>query len=456
NLDPNTPLPGEEHPFYVHVNVVSLMLCCAVIAVMCNASALYDDFNGRRLNENLWQITRQLDRYSLLRLHDGHLEVYGNGRWRGVKSTCVFHLPKEGEDGSLSVTFKIRPAVHYTPSGHVTSIFDSSCGLSEEPLTVKGQSRTFGFILTYPKYSAGKYKVCVGGKWLQTQQPFTQSIKDYDFLRISIGRKGGKRFCILECSKDGVQWAVLHSNSPPLHEAVRIFISSCWGAIAVDFVKVVVKGAVSVEKKPLPKSTEKLNSIPFVYAEEILKGDEPKLDGRLDDEIWKRAQRITLSHRIWTDAPITQLTTAMVAYDSNNLYIAFECREDRMDLLRIAHKDSSGVVWQDDCVEVFIQPDPTDQPAYYFHAVVNALGVNWDDFGFHARWRAFAHRGANGWVVEMAIPFETIGTKRPSYGDCWGINFIRAERPHSELTSWSPVRGGFHVLQRRCKSDEHY
>ncbi len=188
--------------------------------------------------------------------------------------------------------------------------------------------------------------------------------------------------------------------------------------------------------------------LPFIYAVEVPKGMAPKIDGQLDDNIWKRAQKVTLGHRLGTDKPPTQWTTAQVAYDNENLYIAFDCREDRMDLLRIAHKDPSAPVWQDDCVEVFIQPDVSGQPSYYFHAVVNPLGVGWDDYGYHSRWRSSAHRGEKGWTVEMAIPFATIGAKSPKRGDCFGINFNREERAHSETTSWAPVRGGFHEPDR--------
>jgi len=432
--------------------VLIAALCVIAGAVWGDAGMIYDDFEGEMLDESKWERTTEFDRFSVLRVNNGHLEIYGNGKWRGVRSTSLWCFPEEGKDGFIDVIFKIRTALHHTPSGHVASIFDSSVGLIEESPDAEGRTRKFGFLMTWPEYSGGKYKVSDGGEWLQTQQPFTQSIKDYDFVRVRIGRKEGKPFCLMEYSKDGNQWTTLHFGSPQqLPKAVRIFASSCWGALALDYVQVAVEGSVREEGKPMTepaKLSEKDKLIPFVYACKIPKGTTLRLDGQLDDAVWSKAMKVTLTHRLGTTKPPTQMTTAMVAYDSRHLYIAFECYEERMDLLRTIHKDPSGAVWQDDCVEVFIQPDPVNQPAYYFQAVVNALGVKWDSFGFHQQWQAFAQRKERGWTVEMAIPFQAIGAEPPKPGDCWGINFTREERPHDELTSWSPVQGHFHDPER--------
>jgi len=415
-------------------------------AVWCHA-AVYDEFNGSGLEAHRWQVFGELDQRSIVQVRDGHLAVFGNGKWRDVRSVSVWRLPREGQNGTLTATFKVCPFFH-TVGGNPLNIYDSSVGLIEE--TERERHRSFGFLLTWPEHSdGGKYKVRAGDDWVQTQQPFTNSLKEYDFLRIRIGRREGRAFCELLFSKDASNWIMLYSSTADLPGAVRIAAASCWGALAVDSVEVAVEGAVQEESRPMTQPTmlpPKL--LPFVYAIEVPKGLTPNLDGKLDDAIWGKAQKVMLAHRLSTEKPPTQATTVQVAYDRENLYIAFDCHEERMDLLRIAHKDPSGPVWQDDCVEVFIQPDPAGQWFYYFHAVVNPLGVGWDDYGYHRRWRCSAQRGEKGWTAEVAIPFATMDVKPPKPGECLGINFCREERPHDETTSWAPVKGGFHEPER--------
>lgn len=407
---------------------------------------MYDDFLGSGLDDSRWQVAAELDQFSIVRVRGGHCEVFGNGRWRGIRSVSVWRMPGEGQNGTLTVTFKVRSFFH-TASGNPLSIFDSSISLVEE--TESAKQRSFGFWLTWPEYSeGGKYKVTAGRDWIQTKRPFTNSVKEYDLLRVSIGRRDGNAFCELLFSQDGSDWAMLHSSAADLPEAVHLSVASCWGALAVDFVEVAVEGEVREERKPMARPTQQPKLLPFVYAVEAPKGLAPNLDGQLTDAIWDQAQKVTLSHQLYTDKPPTQPTMAQVAYDSKNLYIALACHEDKMALLRLTHQDPSGPVWQDDCVEVFIQPDVADRWFCYFHAIANPLGVGWDDYGYHHRWRCVAQRGEKGWTVEMALPFATMGTRPPKRGDCWGINFCREERPHGETTSWAPVKGHFHDPDR--------
>ncbi|MCS6831310.1 MAG: carbohydrate-binding family 9-like protein, partial [bacterium] len=362
---------------------MALAMCLTIASLVWANEQRYDDFNETSLNSNEWKLSSELDQWSIVRVRDGHLEVFGNGKWRGVQSATLWHLPKEGQDGTLTVTFKIRPFFH-TVGGNPLHVFDSSVGLVEE--SESGQRRDFGFLLTWHEFSeGGKYKVKAGGDWIQTEQPFTDSTRDYDFVRIRLGRREEGTFCSLGFSQNGKDWLTLYDGDADLPEAVRVSISSCWGALAVDFVHVEVEGNVHEGAEPVEKPKPKAKMLPFVYAVEVPKGMTPKLDGRLDDAIWDKAHKVTLNYLLGKQKPPTQLTNASVAYDSRNLYIALECYEDRMDLLRVAHKDPSGPVWQDDCVEVFIQPEPQGQWFYYFHAVVNPLGVGWDDYGYHQK-----------------------------------------------------------------------
>ena len=69
-----------------------------------------------------------------------------------------------------------------------------------------------------------------------------------------------------------------------------------------------------------------------------------------------------------------------------------------------------------------------------------SFGVStaWDN-----RWFSKVSRQANGWVVEMAIPFKTIRFKEGVTQ--WGINFSRNDLKRNENSAWSPVPRQFNI-----------
>lgn len=420
--------------------------------LLAQAHVLYDGFDGESLDGTRWVLSTPLDQWSAVQPDGGHLTVYGNGKWRGVVSTQVLVPPAGDADGSLAVIFRIRPAVHYPPSGVPPQIYDSRVGLIELGPDGEQGEGYYGFWITWPQFSDnGKYRVRLGGDWMPTDQPFTTSTAQHDFLRLVLERQGGQEHCRAEVSRDGDRWTQVAASDRLPDRPLRIDLASCWGALAVDAVEVLAAGAATIQDAPrrdTPQAPGELQATPFLYATRADATTRPRLDGVLDDPVWQTTESAALSVRLWTTAPLTQQTSARVCYDDENLYVAVRCHEARMDLLRALHRDASGPVWQDDCVEVFVQPDLGGRWHYYFHAVVNPLGVGWDDYGLQSRWQCAAGRWEGGWSVEMAIPFSVIGAPAPQTGDCWGVNVTREERPHAETLSWAPVRGGFHEPDR--------
>lgn len=108
----------------------------------------------------------------------------------------------------------------------------------------------------------------------------------------------------------------------------------------------------------------------------------PLIDGELNDSCWKSATKIQLSHlQGKTDTP-SQKTEVLLAYDDFAIYIAFICYEDKMDKIAANRKEKDGDIWRDDCVEIFLSPNPPD----YFHFIVNSLGTQQDEINKDARW----------------------------------------------------------------------
>lgn len=147
--------------------------------------------------------------------------------------------------------------------------------------------------------------------------------------------------------------------------------------------------------------------------------------------------------------PAAVQTRAVVSCDAANLRLQVECREPRMDhLVAKCRQDRDASIFQDDCVELFLSP--TGEATGYLHLVTNANGARWEEQGhggvtWTGKWSARASRGADGWTVEMTIPFATLGA-RPARGSVWWLNLCRQRQAGGELqlSAWSPTDSNFH------------
>jgi len=176
----------------------------------------------------------------------------------------------------------------------------------------------------------------------------------------------------------------------------------------------------------------------------------PVIDGKLDDTTWKKAFVIkSFTGRNGTG--ISETTTAYLLYDNDNLYVAFFCAESRMAEIQSDISVPDGPVYEDDCVEVFLDVDHNQKK--FYHLMVNPEGTLYDAETVagktrlsNLKWRSRAQVGsASGkdfWTVEMAIPFDSMGV-RPQNGTIWGMNLCREETPQKELSSWFPTVESF-------------
>lgn len=178
----------------------------------------------------------------------------------------------------------------------------------------------------------------------------------------------------------------------------------------------------------------------------------PDIDGRLDDPAWQEAG--VLAHFVSLDArafPDAQ-TTAWVGHDDEHLYVAVRCVEPLMDQVRTDARPGSGQVWTDDCVELFINPDPTGPE--YAQFIINAAGVLQDNLPgeravAYGR-QAAAARGEGEWTVEVVIPFADLDAEPPAAGDIWRFNVCRSRVARRENSAWSPTlrSSDYHVPER--------
>lgn len=181
----------------------------------------------------------------------------------------------------------------------------------------------------------------------------------------------------------------------------------------------------------------------------------PRIDGKLTDDVWRRAP--------WTDEFIDIEGTAKpkprfrtrvkMLWDDDNFYIAAQLEEPHVWATLTAH---DSVIFHDNDFEVFL--DPNGDTLNYYEFEINALNTGWDlfldkpyrfggkadnSFGIPGLQTAIHIDGTlnrpqdtdKSWSVELAFPWaafaEHAGTPTPPLpGDTWRINFSRVEWKH--------------------------
>jgi hypothetical protein len=187
----------------------------------------------------------------------------------------------------------------------------------------------------------------------------------------------------------------------------------------------------------------------------------PVVDGRLDEPFWEKGRNgvLFLTNKSAEEAQVK--AEALLAHDADNLYVAVECREPLLNRVVEEVTERDGTVWKDNAVELFFDPQNSREDFYQF--VVTSGGTLLDarktEGNFDTGWNVdletgieFAvGKGRKSWVLEMRLPFRTIGMEAPQAGESIRFNITRdrvVEGEEGEATALSPTFGGFHMPQR--------
>ncbi len=183
-------------------------------------------------------------------------------------------------------------------------------------------------------------------------------------------------------------------------------------------------------------------------------GKPPTIDGTLAPGEWDMAAGTVGFVEIGTGTLSSIATQVRLSYDATSLYVAFRC--PFTDPLAGAKLErDSGSPWDDDCVELFLQPE-VGFTGKYFHLVLNAFGGLWDAEDHNAGWNMGGQwattRDKGVWTAELSIPHASLGTLPPSEGTTWQANLCRSIGPGATTnrhTAWAFTgEGGYAVWQR--------
>jgi len=170
----------------------------------------------------------------------------------------------------------------------------------------------------------------------------------------------------------------------------------------------------------------------------------PTIDGQLGAEEWSGAAVFSSLVSLGGNEQPSLPTTVYAVYDAAGLYIGAQMHDPHPQELRATVQQRDGKVWEDDCLELFI--DTVGQRHSYAHLVVNPLGTQYDavqeDASEDFRWEAQTAVVDTGWTAEIALPFANNVSPRP--GDTWIMNVTRHAVGAAEFSSWARVKESFH------------
>jgi hypothetical protein len=162
-------------------------------------------------------------------------------------------------------------------------------------------------------------------------------------------------------------------------------------------------------------------------------GEDPVIDGKLDDAVWRRAPELAFVLG-WDRArkEPSYPTTVRAVWTPSGVTFGFRMSEptpERLERGIRGHDDS--MAWWDDNVELLLDVTGKNEGEFY-HFIVNPNGAVWDARGKDLSWdaagvKAAAYVGKDFWSLEVFIPYAAFPeAARPAAGaTAWYGNFTR-------------------------------
>lgn len=179
-------------------------------------------------------------------------------------------------------------------------------------------------------------------------------------------------------------------------------------------------------------------------------GAAPRIDGLLDDDIWKRAEPVTdfTQREPNPGNPSAFGTIARVAYDEDAVYIALRMLDTNPAEIvsRLTRRDD--VSSASDRVGVYFDSYLDRRTAFEF--LTTPRGAQADaqlsedtreDFTWDAVWEVETRVDSLGWTAEFRIPLSQLrySGSRAATSLIWGLQFMREHGRTGEVSFWAPI-----------------
>jgi hypothetical protein len=176
------------------------------------------------------------------------------------------------------------------------------------------------------------------------------------------------------------------------------------------------------------------------------------LDGRLEERVYRDVPSIEgfVQQEPHEGTPATERTEVWVLYDGSSVYVSarlWDSRPDRM-IANEMRRDNRGI-FNNENFAVILDTFYDRRNGFLFQT--NPLGAIWDgqvtdeqrtNSDWNTVWGVKASTDAEGWTIEMAIPFKSL-RYREGEAQIWGINFRRIVKWKNEWVHLTPVPAQF-------------
>ncbi len=200
----------------------------------------------------------------------------------------------------------------------------------------------------------------------------------------------------------------------------------------------------------------------------------PIIDGKVDDDIWRRAKVITdfIQAERYEGEPATERTEVRILYDDRNVYVGVICYDSEPPEIIVTDARRDSNLDDTDSFRIIFDTYHDKQNGFIFGT--NPVGIEYDAqvtnegqggggggppgggsrsqggaaSGFNLNWdtsfTVATDLGEYGWSAEFAIPLRTLRyeAEKPQ---TWGLNFQRNVRRKREVVYWSPVSRIFNL-----------
>ena len=177
-------------------------------------------------------------------------------------------------------------------------------------------------------------------------------------------------------------------------------------------------------------------------------GEAPRIDGRLDDQVWELAPAAGdfIQREPQFGAPATERTEFKILYDDRKIYFGVWLWDrEPSGIIGNEMKRDSGLR-RGDQLKIVIDTFHDHRNGFYFstnplgalkdaNTVENGRTINYD---WNIVWENETSIDDRGWYVELAIPFSQLRFRTTIGEATWGLNVCRIIMRKNEEVYWVP------------------
>ena len=190
-----------------------------------------------------------------------------------------------------------------------------------------------------------------------------------------------------------------------------------------------------------------------------LTGEQPRIDGKLDETIWKdkgewseKFSQVIPFERVYTPS----WTRMKIFYDDENVYVGVYCKDVHPETMNafIGNRDDNS---NGDLISIAFD-------TYHDYRVASEFNVNLggnktdltvtDKLSVNLSWNTVWEGRTNidladsSWTAELRIPFSQLRYNQKNEDGIWGLHVRRIIRRNNEVQNWSliPIKNNGHVF----------